>query len=91
MFKQDNFLYNIIRNENEIFIYIPKKINIKVKGIQLSEKNIVLNYENNKKFTIKNINHIYIDRIKDSTPVWIVEFDKEQILQSAYITKITLN
>jgi hypothetical protein len=84
MMMQGNFFYNIIKDEEDIFIYIPSKDDLRVKNINIKNRSIVLNYQKNKTYTIRDINLISIDKIYLSKNVWIVEVNKEKEIESAY-------
>jgi hypothetical protein len=89
MTNQSFFKYNILKNDkNEICLYISHKKECNVDFINLEENDIQLNYNNDKKLTLKNIRSIDIDNIISQKEIWLIELDKEDILVKMYKVKI---
>jgi len=88
MIKQGNFFYNIVRDDEEVFIYIPLKEGVSVKYIEIKSSNIILNYDENKTYTIRDIKTVLLKKIMSAKSIWIVEINKEKEIKSAYKIRI---
>lgn len=82
--KKKQMKYKIMKLKNDILIYIPYKVKMKVISAELKNNKLKLNYNEKKSYTIEDLEDFYIKLLNNNLEKYIVELNKNQEIVKNY-------